>query len=122
MKRLWLSGAAAAVLLVGAATAQTVPLGADLDRFDYPYPVRWFETQSQGAGVRMAYLDVAPAARANGTTLVLLHGKNFCAATWGETIRGLAGQGYRVIAPDQVGSANRPSRQDISTASTAWPN
>jgi len=53
--------------------------------------------------VRMAYLDLAPTARANGTTVVLLHGKNFCAATWDETARGLAGAGYRVIAPDQVG-------------------
>ena len=95
--------ALALALIAGTAQAQTVPLGADLERFDYPYPVRWFETQSQGAGVRMAYLDVAPTVRANGTTLVLLHGKNFCAATWGETIRGLAAQGYRVIAPDQVG-------------------
>jgi len=51
----------------------------------------------------MAYLDLAPTARANGITVVLLHGKNFCAATWGETARGLAQTGYRVIAPDQVG-------------------
>ncbi|MBB5708811.1 alpha/beta fold hydrolase [Sphingomonas xinjiangensis] len=101
MTRLWLG--VAAVLLAGAAHAQTVPLGADLERFEYPYPVRWFETQSQSESVRMAYLDVAPTATPNGTTLVLLHGKNFCAATWGETIRGMAAQGYRVIAPDQVG-------------------
>lgn len=97
------AGLAALALMAGTAQAQTVPLGADLERFDYPYPVRWFETQSQGAGVRMAYLDVAPTGEANGTVLVLLHGKNFCAATWGETARALAAQGYRVIAPDQVG-------------------
>ncbi|MCD2325470.1 alpha/beta hydrolase [Sphingomonas sp. IC-56] len=94
---------AALALLAGSASAQTVPLGADLERFDYPYPVRWFEARPQGANVRMAYLDVAPTAKANGTTLVLLHGKNFCAATWGVTIRGMTAQGYRVIAPDQVG-------------------
>lgn len=85
------------------AAAQTVPLGADLQRFDYPAPVHWFEAASQGRTVRMAYLDLAPTVRANGTTVVLLHGKNFCAATWGETARGLAGAGFRVIAPDQVG-------------------
>ena len=78
-------------------------IGADLEHFDYPYPVRWFETREQGAPVRMAYLDVAPIAASNGTTVVLLHGKNFCAATWGETIRDLAARGYRVIAPDQIG-------------------
>lgn len=83
--------------------AQTVPLGANLERFDYPAPVRWYETSSQGHPIRMAYLDLAPTVRANGTTVVLLHGKNFCAATWDETARGLTGAGFRVIATDQVG-------------------
>lgn len=86
------------------ALSQAKPdFGANLERFDYPYPVRWFETRAQGEAVRMAYLDVAPTAAANGTTVVLLHGKNFCAATWGETIGDLAARGYRVIAPDQIG-------------------
>jgi pimeloyl-ACP methyl ester carboxylesterase len=96
-----------ALALLGApipGLAQATPdYGADLERFDYPFPVRWFETRAQGEAVRMAYLDVAPTAAANGTTVVLLHGKNFCAATWGDTIGGLAGRGYRVIAPDQIG-------------------
>jgi len=34
---------------------------------------------------------------------VLLHGKNFCAATWESQIRALSAAGYRVIAPDQIG-------------------
>jgi pimeloyl-ACP methyl ester carboxylesterase len=94
-----------AFLLVApaAAQAQTVDYGANLERFDYPYPVHWFETHAQGGAVRMAYLDVAPTGAANGRTAVLLHGKNFCAATWGDTIRDLAARGYRVIAPDQIG-------------------
>ena len=50
----------------------------------------------------MAYLDVKPD-RPNGQTAVLLHGKNFCAATWEPTIKDLAAAGYRVIAPDQIG-------------------
>ncbi|AJP72983.1 alpha/beta fold hydrolase [Sphingomonas hengshuiensis] len=83
--------------------AQSVPLGANLERFDYPAPVRWFAATSQGHSVRMAYLDWPPTAAPNGTTIVLLHGKNFCAATWGETARGLAASGYRVIALDQIG-------------------
>ena len=85
------------------ASAQTIPLGADLERFDYPAPVQWYEATSQGQPVRVAYLDWAPTSRDNGTTIVLLHGKNFCAATWDETARGLAAAGFRVIAPDQVG-------------------
>ncbi len=83
--------------------AQTVPLGANLERFDYPAPVRWYDTSAQGHPIRMAYLDLPPRAPSNGTTVVLLHGKNFCAATWDETADGLAAAGYRVIAPDQVG-------------------
>lgn len=97
----------AAILLLASggavARAQTVPLGADLERFDYPAPVRWYAARSQDHPVRMAYLDWAPAGRANGTTVVLLHGKNFCAATWEDTARGLSDAGYRVIAPDQIG-------------------
>jgi hypothetical protein len=34
---------------------------------------------------------------------VLLHGKNFCAATWEPTIKHLVAAGYRVIASDQIG-------------------
>ena len=90
-------------LLAAPAAAQTQPLGADLERFAYPYPVHWFETRSQGAPVRMAYLDVAPTGAANGETAVLLHGKNFCAATWESSIAALARAGYRVVAPDQIG-------------------
>ena len=84
------------------AAAQTPPLGVNLERFDYPYPVKWFESRSPGVSVRMAYLDIPPTTAANGRVAVLLHGKNFCAATWGDTARALAARGYRVIAPDQV--------------------
>ncbi len=90
-------------MLSATATAQTKPLGANLKRFDYPAPVRWFETNSQGQPVRMAFLDWPATTAPNGTTVVLLHGKNFCAATWGDTARGLTAVGYRVIAPDQIG-------------------
>jgi pimeloyl-ACP methyl ester carboxylesterase len=94
---------AASALPGSIAHAQTVPLGANLERFAYPASLRWYDGTSQGRPVRMAYLDLPPKARANGTTVVLLHGKNFCAATWEETARGLADAGFRVIAPDQVG-------------------
>jgi pimeloyl-ACP methyl ester carboxylesterase len=35
--------------------------------------------------------------------VVLLHGKNFCGATWEGAIPALSGAGYRVVVPDQVG-------------------
>lgn len=105
---------------VGADGAVAVPLGADLERFDYPHPVQWFETTSQGAPVRMAYMDMKPA-RANGRIVVLLHGKNFCAATWGETAEALAAQGYRVIVPDQIGfcKSTKPAGYQYSFHSLA---
>jgi pimeloyl-ACP methyl ester carboxylesterase len=77
--------------------------GPQLEGFDYPYPLQRLEFSSQGQSLSMAYLDVAPTAAANGRTVVLLHGKNFCAATWEKTIAALTGAGYRVIAPEQIG-------------------
>ncbi len=76
--------------------------GQELEGFDYPAPVQRYAFTSQGEPMQMAYMDVQPA-RPNGRAVVLLHGKNFCAATWQETIQQLSGAGYRVIAPDQIG-------------------
>ncbi|WP_233151074.1 alpha/beta fold hydrolase [Sphingomonas mollis] len=98
--------AAAAISITLSSTggiAQTGPLGANLELFDYRAPVRWFEASSQGQPIKMAYLDLPPTGVSNGTTVVLLHGKNFCAATWLDTAQALAAEGFRVIAPDQIG-------------------
>ena len=98
----------AAILLVsmvfaGAAAPVADPaFGPELEGFDYPWPVRRFLFASQRQPLQMGYLDV-PAETPNGRTAVLLHGKNFCAATWESQIRALSAAGYRVIAPDQVG-------------------
>ncbi len=63
----------------------------------------------------MAYMDVRPVTP-NGRTAVLLHGKNFCAATWEPTIETLADSGYRIIAPDQIGfcKSSKPTRYQFS--------
>ncbi len=103
----WLCAAAVLMMGVGAVTmearAEPAPVyGPRLEGFAYPWPVREFSFASQRQTLRMAYIDVLPE-RANGQVAVLLHGKNFCAGTWAETIRILAGRGYRVIAPDQIG-------------------
>ena len=47
---------------------------------------------------------------------VLLHGKNFCAATWESTIRALSAAGWRVVAPDQIGfcKSAKPERYQYS--------
>ena len=86
-----------------AAAAEEGPAyGPELEGFDYPLPVQRFVFQSQRQQVQMAYLDAQPD-RSNGRTIVLLHGKNFCAATWEGTMRFLQSQGFRVIVPDQIG-------------------
>ena len=75
---------------------------AMLADFPYPHPVKTFEFTSQGQPLQMAYMDVA-SEKPNGKTVVLLHGKNFCGATWEATIGALTAAGYRAVVPDQIG-------------------
>lgn len=78
--------------------------GPRLEGFDYPFPISYYDFHSQRQDLQMAYMDVKPeAGRANGRTAVLLHGKNYCAATWAPTMEALRLAGYRVIAVDQIG-------------------
>jgi pimeloyl-ACP methyl ester carboxylesterase len=86
-----------------APVAAQVNYGPQLEGFDYPYPVQPFAFTSQGKSSAMAFMDVAPKGTPNGRTAVLLHGKNFCGATWERTIDVLAQAGFRVIVPDQIG-------------------
>jgi len=92
--------------------------GPELQGFSYPAPVRRFDFTSQGQALHMAYMQIEPADpnRANGQTAVLLHGKNFCAATWEGTIKALSQAGYRVVAPDQVGfcKSSKPQHYQYS--------
>ena len=91
--------------------------GPELEGFDYPYPVHRFKFMSQGLPLQMAYMDVpGDPAHANGRTAVLLHGKNFCAATWGPTIKTLSNAGYRVVAVDQIGfcKSSKPEHYQYS--------
>jgi pimeloyl-ACP methyl ester carboxylesterase len=102
---LYVVAVAAAVLGSSDAFAQPADqpaYGPELQGFEYPYPVAHYRFSSQGQELDMAYLDVKPQSP-NGQTAVLLHGKNFCAATWEGTIKALSDAGYRVIALDQIG-------------------
>lgn len=78
------------------------PLGAAMENWPYPYPVQMLQFEMDGRPVRMAYMDVKPE-MPNGQTIVLLHGKNFGADYWANTLKAMSGYGYRVIAPDQIG-------------------
>jgi pimeloyl-ACP methyl ester carboxylesterase len=116
-----LAGAAAAAawslysLPIRASAAEAPSYGAELEGFDYPFPVKQFAFVSQGEYLHMAFMDIAPAGPARGT-IVLLHGKNFCAATWQATIKVLSEAGYRVVAPDQIGfcKSSKPAHYQYS--------
>jgi pimeloyl-ACP methyl ester carboxylesterase len=93
----------ALLLMAAPAMAQDGPAyGPHLEGYDYPFPVQHYRFQSQGVAMDMAYMEVKPA-QPNGHAVVLLHGKNFCSATWAGSIKALSAAGYRVIAPDQIG-------------------
>ena len=101
-------------ILLGFALATAAPIhaavqavgqpdfGPMLERFTYPWPVQTMEVDIAGAPAQMAFMDIA-APRPNGRSVVLLHGKNFCGATWESSARALTGAGYRVLIPDQIG-------------------
>ncbi|MCH8686791.1 alpha/beta fold hydrolase [Pedomonas mirosovicensis] len=113
---LLLAPAIAILASAAPAVADTPAYGPRLEGFDYPYPVERFAFSSQGQKLEMAFMDIAPAGQANGRTVVLLHGKNFCGATWEATIKTLTTSGYRVIAPDQIGfcKSSKPERYQFS--------
>lgn len=113
---LWLAG----LLICGGAAAEPAVYGAELEGFDYPWPVQHFNFESQRQPLQMAYLDIAPE-RPNGQTALLLHGKNFCAATWEKTIAALSEAGYRVIAPDQIGfcKSSKPEHYQFTLSQLA---
>jgi pimeloyl-ACP methyl ester carboxylesterase len=76
--------------------------GTNLENVTYPFPVSYFHLNIQGEQLQMAYMDVKPE-KPNGTTLLLLHGKNFNGAYWEQTAKRLQQEGYRIIIPDQLG-------------------
>jgi len=86
-----------------------------LTGYRYPYEVEYFEFESQRMTHEMAYMDVRPESP-NGKTILLLHGKNFSGAYWANTIAPLVEQGYRVVAPDQLGfgKSTKPDNYQFS--------
>ena len=102
--------------LGGAVMAQERTYGIELQGFQYPYPLKHYRFVSQGQQMQMAYMDVNPAGKPNGHTVVLMHGKNFCGATWETTIAALSKSGYRVVVPDQIGfcASTKPAHYQYS--------
>jgi len=79
------------------------PIDAEATNYTYPFPVKFFPVTVERQVVRIAFMDVAPTVHPNGRTVLLLHGKNFSGVYWEPTIRVLTAEGFRVIAPDQIG-------------------
>ena len=69
----------------------------------YPFPTSYLPLTLYGQDLRIAYMDVAPLGQPNGHTVVLLHGNNFAGFYFGGPIEALRKEGFRVIAPDQIG-------------------
>lgn len=87
------------------------PIGPNLENFAYPWPVEQMTLKIGSSDGQMSFMDVAPK-HFNGRTVVLLHGKNFCGATWEDTTRSLLSSGYRVLIPDQVGFCKSSKPRD----------
>ena len=104
------------LLAAVAARADEPRYGPELQGFDYPHALHHFSFASQDETLQMAYMDVAPAGHPNGRTAVLMHGKNFCGATWEHQIASLAQAGWRVVVPDQVGfcASSKPAHYQYS--------
>jgi pimeloyl-ACP methyl ester carboxylesterase len=87
-------------------------LGIGLEEFDYPYPVGFLQVTNDLQPLTMAYMDVPPISEANGSTVVLMHGKAFGGYYFLNVIEALTAGGYRVVVPDQIGWG-KSSKPDI---------
>lgn len=99
-----------------AQAAPVEPYGIALEGYAYPYAVAYLPVNWEGQALRLAYMDVAPTAPANGRTVVLFHGRNFPGSYWEPVIKALAAEGYRVVAPDQIhfGKSSKPDDLPVS--------
>jgi pimeloyl-ACP methyl ester carboxylesterase len=104
---LWAAGASAQQM---PASTHEPPAGSEVkagsitcEDVPYPYPSSYLPLTLYGQDVRMAYMNVEPLGRANGHTVVLLHGNNFAGFYFGGPIDALRKEGFRVVVPDQIG-------------------
>ena len=117
---------AVAASLTGHVLGQSCPPSGSRDttsggfEYTYPYPIQYAELETQGQTVCQAYMDISPEGYGSSSsahsneTIVLLHGKNFCGATWEESIEVLVSEGYRVIVPDHVGFCKSDKPEDYA--------
>jgi pimeloyl-ACP methyl ester carboxylesterase len=98
------AGAQSRSILPPAPTPQDVKPGSiTCEECPYPYPSKYLDIKVYGQDVRISYMDVAPQGRANGHTVMLMHGNNFGGFYFKPVIDALTREGFRVIVPDQIG-------------------
>jgi len=85
------------------APADVKPGSIGYEDVAYPYPVSYLPLVLYGQDVRMAYMDVPPLGQPNGRTVALFHGMNFGGFYFAGPIEVLRKEGFRVVAPDQIG-------------------
>jgi pimeloyl-ACP methyl ester carboxylesterase len=85
------------------APSDVKPASITYEEIAYPFPVQYLPLTLYGQDVRMAYMDVPPAGTPNGRTVMLFHGMNFGGFYFAGLIEVLRNQGFRVVAPDQIG-------------------
>ena len=83
--------------------AEWGPISINLEEIEYPHPVRYLNLNVYGQDVRIAYMDVAPPERANGRTVVLLHGGSYYGWYWKAQIEAITKAGFRVVVEDRLG-------------------
>ncbi len=98
----------------------TVAFDERLTDYEYPYPVSFFDFQSQGKALQMAYMYLPPVDEEK-PVVVLMHGKNFNGAYWKTTADWLQKQGYGVLIPDQIGfgKSSKPTDYQYSFSALA---
>tara|TARA_R110002003_G_scaffold70_1_gene6280 strand:- start:18240 stop:19244 length:1005 start_codon:yes stop_codon:yes gene_type:complete len=111
-------------VLFAAASSATIVIPPSTWNYSYPWPVQYHNIASQQLNLSMAYMDVAPTNTTSkkNNTIVLLHGKNFCGATWEDSAKRLSAWGYRVIIPDQIGfcKSSKPRAYQFSLQQLAY--
>jgi pimeloyl-ACP methyl ester carboxylesterase len=110
MNRVIAAFSIAFALLVPSLASAAEPYGIGLEGFAYPHPVSMLPLPNEAEALRMAYMDVKPAANANGPHDPAAARRNFPSSYWEPTIKALTAAGYRVVVPDQVafGKSSKP--------------
>ena len=82
---------------------------------DYPWPTHYLQDAPALAGLRMHYLDAAPAAGVapSGKTFLCLHGNPGWSYLYRHMIGPLSDAGHRVVAPDLIGfgKSDKPKKE-----------